>query len=349
MASVKLREKKIVNGISLYLDIYNEGKRSYEFLHKIMKNESTEARKQKKEIANTIRSQREIELISKGTSFVPKHRKNIDFLQYYKHYLANYKKRDIRMIRYSMEKFIKFVGKETLPVNELDEKLCEGFIHYLKTNAGLNGETPQNYYARFKKVIREAIRDNVLHENPIENIIFKNSDDSTKLKKQVLTIDELKILKKVTCGNDEIKRAFLFACSSGLGIAELRELKWKNINDNRLKTYRQKTGNEVNIQLSNTAIELLGKRHENESEIFNLNYSDVNISRVLKNWIKKAEIEKNISFYCGRHTYAVNLLKNGANLKTVSDAMGHSNTRHTVKYLNYVDSLKDTATSNLNF
>jgi integrase/recombinase XerD len=70
---------------------------------------------------------------------------------------------------------------------------------------------------------------------------------------------------------------------------------------------------------------------------------------VLKNWIKKAEIEKNISFYCGRHTYAVNLLKNGANLKTVSDAMGHSNTRHTVKYLNYVDSLKDTATSNLNF
>jgi len=30
--SVKLREKKVNNGISLYLDIYNNGKRSYEFL-----------------------------------------------------------------------------------------------------------------------------------------------------------------------------------------------------------------------------------------------------------------------------------------------------------------------------
>lgn len=347
MNSVTLREKKGIRGISYYLDIYIDGKRTYEFLHKV--NKSDKNGKQKKELANSIRSQREIDIMSKGSVFIPKHRRNIDFIAYYRHYLASYKKRDIRMIRYSMEKFIAYVNKESLPGNEVTEKLIEGFIQYLKADAGLKGETPQNYYARFKKVIKSALRENILHTNPIEKLQFKNSDDSTKLKKQVLTLDELKVLKNIQCGNAEIKRAFLFACSTGLGIAELRDLKWNNIQNGRLQTNRLKTGNEVNIQLSGTAIELLGDRGENNSDVFDLNYSDVNISRVLKNWIKKAGIEKKISFYCGRHTYAVNLLKNGANLKTVSDAMGHSNTRHTVKYLNYVDSLKDAATSNLNF
>lgn len=315
MATVKLREKKLKNGISFYLDIYQDGKRSYEFLpQKINKADNTDSRKQKRELANTQRSQRELDLVSQGTAFVPKHRKNIDFLEYYKYYLAKYKKKDVRMIRYSMEKFFGFVDTDTLPANEVTERLCEGFIQHLKTDAGLNGETPQNYYARFKKVIKAAIRDNILHENPVENIIFKNSDDSTKLKKQVLSLDELKVFKTVECGNPEIKKAFLFACSSGLGIAELRELKWNDIQDWRLKTNRQKTGNEVNIQLSDTALELLGTRGENYADVFDLNISDVNISRGLKRWIMKADINKNISFYCGRHSYAVNLLKNGANL-----------------------------------
>ena len=38
---------------------------------------------------------------------------------------------------------------------------------------------------------------------------------------------------------------------------------------------------------------------------------------------------------------------NGANLKSVADAMGHSTTKNTLKYLNHVERLKDEATSNL--
>jgi len=59
--------------------------------------------------------------------------------------------------------------------------------------------------------------------------------------------------------------------------------------------------------------------------------------------MKQAGIHKNISFYCGRHTFATQLLLNGANLKTVADCLGHTSTTHTVKYLNYVDALKTEA------
>ena len=47
------------------------------------------------------------------------------------------------------------------------------------------------------------------------------------------------------------------------------------------------------------------------------------------------------------NTFATQLLLSGANLKTVADCLGHSSTRHTIKYLNYVDELKTEAISSL--
>ena len=150
----------------------------------------------------------------------------------------------------------------------------------------------------------------------------------------------------------EIKRAFLLACYSGLGLAECKVLKWSNIINERLIISREKTGTEINLALSKTALGFIGKRHELDSLIFDLKHngkfiSEVSINKTLNNWLKKAEIDKKISFYCGRHTFATRLLIKGANLKTVSDALAHKTTANTIKYLNYVNSLKDEATSNL--
>ncbi|MCR8667410.1 tyrosine-type recombinase/integrase [Aestuariibaculum sp. M13] len=87
--------------------------------------------------------------------------------------------------------------------------------------------------------------------------------------------------------------------------------------------------------------------------IFNLvnekgnSISDNGVNKCLKNWVQRAKIDKHITFYCARHTFATQLLLYGANLKTVADALGHADTRNTIKYLNYIDSLKDDAVDNL--
>lgn len=47
------------------------------------------------------------------------------------------------------------------------------------------------------------------------------------------------------------------------------------------------------------------------------------------------------------HSFAVNLLSNGANIKTVADLMGHSSITMTEKYLHVVDSLKQDAIHSL--
>ena len=54
-----------------------------------------------------------------------------------------------------------------------------------------------------------------------------------------------------------------------------------------------------------------------------------------------------ITFHCGRHSFAVNILNNGANIKTVASLLGHSSIQHTEKYTRAVDSLKQAAINSL--
>ena len=63
--------------------------------------------------------------------------------------------------------------------------------------------------------------------------------------------------------------------------------------------------------------------------------------------IKRAGINKHISWHCARHSFAVNILNNGANIKTVASLLGHSGLKHTEKYTRAVDKLKSEAINSL--
>ena len=347
---VKLNERILAKGVKrYYLVIWNNGIRSYEWLHTVEKGDD---KKQKKALAETIRAQRSLEIESEGTNFVPKHKKKITITQYFANYTNNYKQKDLRTIEGALNKFQEYLQKPKLAISSLNQLHIEKFKYYLLHDAGLNGETPYSYWRRFKKVLIHAEKKSYIKESVYKNVRWdsKNKKAESTLTKQVLTEDEITLLKEIRCGNAEVKRAFLFACYTGLGYAEFKKLTWKNIVNEKLIIDRAKTNSEINIKLSNSALQLLGERKT--GLIFNLKregkfLSDTAINKNLRNWIGKAKIEKDITFYCGRHTFAVRLLMNKANLKTVSDALGHKTSAHTIKYLNHVNSLKDDATFNL--
>ena len=343
--SVKLRWKEKKNGgKSAYLDIYENGERSYEFL-KIHIEKNDPDRKEKKKLAEDICAKRQLEITSEGHGFIPMHKKQIDFLKFYQNFLDNYKGKDHRIVRYSLEKLKLMWKKDRLPAQQVTPKFCQQYADFLKdpTN-GLNGETPYNYWTKFKRVVKEAVKNGVFFKNPTEGIVVKRI--TGQLKKHILTQEELSSLAKTHCGNAEVKRAFLFACYTGLGVAEIRKLQWLRIVNGKLIIYREKTKEQIINDLHPVAQKLLGPPEAPNDLIFSLP-SDPAIGKMLKKWVTDAGIEKHISFYCGRNTFATLLLMNGANLKTVADCLGHSSTRHTLKYLNYVDGLKAEAIRNL--
>ncbi len=346
--AVLLRSRALKSGSkSFYLDIHHNGERWREFL-KIQSSSRDESKIEKKRLAERIRANRELELLSDETGHVPSHQKKLDFFLFAESYLKEYPCKDGRMIASAIKKFKSTINTSTLKISDITPKHMETFKNYLIHKSGLTGETPHNYFTRFKKVLKAAKVEGYIKVLPSEDIRFSNPNKDDTLKKQVLDKEELQLLANTKCGNPDVKRAFLFACYTSLGFAEIKDLKWANINKGRLITHRNKTGELINNRLNPTAISILGEPKRKEDYVFHLQRFSANgVNKTVKNWVTRASIDKHITFYCARHTFACLLLLSGANLKTVADAMGHCSTKSTLKYLNFVNKLQDEAIDNL--
>lgn len=348
--SVSLRWKKTGKGQRAYLDIYpgkNKGKRKAKFLDIVLlPTDSVIDKDEKKRQAEAYRAKLQLELLSSDTGILPEHRKQVELLLFMDSVVREYKRRDVRKLHGLKQHLKLFMEDEKLQLRSVDEKFCSDFLDFLIHHSDLSRETAHNYWTKFKYVLSRAKQLNLISDNKASSIKFKRSDkERFKLVKQILTKDELKVLTETYCGNQEVKDAFLFACLTGLGAAEIRDLKRENIDNGTLKIKRKKNGEIIENLLPKMALEIVNNRIDIEP-IFKLP-SDTAINKLLSNWVKKAKIEKHITFYCARHTFAVLLLKTGSNLKTVAEAMGHSSTQHTIKYLKYIDDLKEEALKKL--
>lgn len=352
--SVRLRYKTLKDGgKSYYLDIYHNGERSYNFLgikiiNKGPNKDTPNQKNEKKRVAESLAAQKEIELISKGAQYTPIHVKNMNFFDFGTSFLDNYTRRDHRIVSAALNKFKAFIGNDRLKVVDISPDVMERFKEYLLQDPALSGETPHNYFTRFKKILRSAKIKGLITEMPTNEIRFSNPNKDDTLHKQILEMEELRVLSKTHCGNEEVKKAFLFCCYTGLGLAEIRILKWSHVKNGRLVIPRNKTKVKIDNQLNTAALRLIGTPGEPSEKVFAINgISDTAVNKNLKNWLKRAEIDKKITFYCARHSFACLLLMNGANLKSVADAMAHKSTKTTLKYLNHVERLKDEAINNI--
>ena len=80
--------------------------------------------------------------------------------------------------------------------------------------------------------------------------------------------------------------------------------------------------------------------------IFNLP-SHTMCLKALKHWTTRAGIEKHITWHCGRHSFATQILNNGANVKVVATLLGHSGLRYIEKYTRALDEAKVHAVDSL--
>ena len=354
--AVYLRKKSISGGRkSYYLDIWHGEKRRYEFLKlyqvKARTQEEKEQNQKVKELAESIRAKREIELTSSDYDIIPKFKRNTDFLAYFEHFYTNYQNKDERLVKGAFTHFSIFIQERDLkylPVKNLDEQICRDFKAYLEDH--LNGETIANYFKKFRTVIQKAVREKLIKEDITKEIHIIKSEG---LKKAILTFEEIQKLAKAQCGNDQVKRAFLFSCNTGLRFCDVNELRWKDVDLKKAQIsyiqaktrHTSKTANHT-LDLNPTALNMIGSKGKPDEKIFTLP-SHTGCLQSLKTWAKNAKIEKHITWHCARHSIAVNLLDTGTDVKTVAGILGHSGLAHVDKYLRVIDERKKQAVNRL--
>lgn len=350
--SVQLRKRKNADGTtSLYLDIYHNGERQYEFLKECKQIKPVtpidrQSNSDKQKLAKEIANKRAMDLQSSDYDMTPSFKTKIDFLEYYQQYIDKYSKKDVRVMinsKMKFEAFIKDEGYKSITTKQITESLVNDFKEYLEST--MNGESPSTYFSRFKKVVRQATRDKVFTANPASDVTIKKKES---VKKDVLTFEEIQKLLDTPLTSKEVKRAFLICCYTGMRYVDAISLKWKNIDlqNNRLSFVQSKTSNKVELQIHPTVLLLLGIPKGKDEQVFNLP-SHTACLKNLRTWTKKAGINKHITWHCCRHSFATNLIFFGADVNTASSLLGHTSLRYTSLYTRVVESMKQSAIGNL--
>ena len=339
-------------------------------------------RKQNKEtleMAKRIRFERGQELLERTEGYRLKKDKDVNFLTWMWAYYESYTKADKRHIKRAYNCFVDYLidpddrftpkpnwtkeqrekaakekAKRThglkIKAQQLTKEMITGFTEYLQRR--FKGEGAHTLYARFKKIIKAAVEDDVIRKNPCNGIVIKI--DGNTLKKDVLSIEEIQqlITTHYEGESTDIRRAFIFCLYCGLRWCDVKDLTFANVDySNKRLTFEQaKTKGHSNasgvvIPLNDGLLNLIGKG-ERDTLIFPLP-SHTMCLKALRHWTKRAGIDKHITWHCARHSFAVNILNNGANIKTVANLLGHSGLKHTEKYTRAVDSLKEAAINSL--
>ena len=190
-------------------------------------------------------------------------------------------------------------------------------------------------------VLRYAVRKGMMRSNPVDMY------DTRKIQGPVyrrvyLTADELKALVATDCSNEIYKNLFLFACFVGLRYSDLRTLRWSDVIEEdtqiRIEKMMHKTQHMVYVPLGKIARDYLPERGEPDELVFpDLPNGTTDIDVVISQWASDACIEKKVTFYTSRHTFATLNLTEGADLYVVSQLLGHREIRTTEGYAEIID------------
>ncbi len=369
---VKLREKKLSNGnISLFLDIYRNGKRHKEYLKLYLINATTpferEQNRQTLATAQAIKSKRLIELQNGEYSFTRQFNENTPFLEYYRKMVEERRNNPDSKGNWgnwrSCLRYLEIYCDEKTTFKDVTPEFVLGFKEFLNnvekdthkrtgprrerdTFQGLSQNSKVSYFNKLRACINHAYDERIIPYNPLRGIEgFKEAE----VKRDYLTLEEIRKLAATPCRYPVLKRTFLFSCLTGLRKSDILKLTWGEVQKfgdyMRIVFKQKKTGGQEYLDITPQAEKYLGERGNPDDYVFTgFSYGSWT-SLELQRWSMEAGINKRLTFHCGRHTFAVLMLYLRADIYTLSKLLGHKELATTQIYAKVLDKSKQNAVS----
>lgn len=347
---VTIRFKELANGNkSVYLDIYMNGKRRYQFLKMYIVPETNRAAKVQNQNVMTaalaMKSQLVLDItrgIAAGDFAMPSDLLLVDAVrQYADRSMSDSYRRTIHAIARKIEKF----SSKKILARRADRRYFDAFAQFLLTTMGEN--SVKNYMLILSVIMRRLVKQGVIQKNPMEET---DKIKGTEPSRTYLTITEVK--KIIDCemtGLDEkVRRAFLFSCFCGLRYSDVVNLKWGDLTEENDKVFLDiivvKTKTPLHVPLSDAALRWMPERgrKKDSASVFDLTCNN-SCNYHLKRIAEAAGIRKNLTFHVSRHTFATLSLTAGVDIYTTSKLVGHSSVKTTQIYARIVDKKKEEA------
>jgi site-specific recombinase XerD len=254
-----------------------------------------------------------------------------------------------------LERLVEFAGDIT--VDKITYALVRKWKIWLNRYVNENGDrlapVTQNYHMI---ALRSFLK--YLARRDIDSLAPEKIDlAKTEIKEtSYLTADEVKRLfgavgtKSETDFRDKAILELLF--SGGLRVSELCSLDRDKINLKRREFMVRGKGRKdrpifISPEAAETLRDYLDTRHDHEKPLFiSMSSGDKNrisrltprsIQRIVSKYALAAGITKQVSPHTLRHSFATDLLMNGADLRSVQAMLGHSNISTTQRYTHVTD------------
>jgi integrase/recombinase XerD len=208
----------------------------------------------------------------------------------------------------------------------------KAFFRYLVENGNISDDPSE--VLKSPKVEKTAPR--ILSTVEIEDLLSQDFKDDAKGKRDRAILE------------------LLYA--TGLKASEVISLKLDNIdlsisclrlrkeNNTRLIPYGRKAKDALSAYLLDARNELLCENEDDETVFLNCNglpMSRQGLWKLIKTYVKKAGIRQDITPFSLRHSFAVHLVENGADLDSVQEMMGFTDSNTITKYLSKKQKSKD--------
>ena len=264
-----------------------------------------------------------------------------NFVSNFKEYLSierGLSKNSIFSYVSDVQKLEKFLTKEKKQLQSSSEKDIANFLRE-ESRKKLSSRTRARVVASLRQFYGYLENRKLIEVNPMQAI------EAPKIEKALpdfLTQEEIRKLFEVFREDNVLelrdKTMFEFLYSSGLRISEACSLLMTDVDrENQILTIKGKGGRERLVPYGEVAAKLLVQYLDRaRAEILNQYASDfVFVSkkggalsrksawRLLKRYMKRAGIGRNITPHTLRHSFATHLLQNKADLRAVQELLGH--------------------------
>ena len=238
-------------------------------------------------------------------------------------------------------------GRTSYNITDIDNQFIynlEAYLKYessFKNKVGISHNSVVKYFQCFKTMVEYGIKRNLITTNP-----FLIYDEKLIIKDAVfLTKDELERIEAKEFSSErlnKVKDIFLFSCYTSYAPVDVEKLTKNHLikdNDGSLwiKTNRAKTNVKSNVPVLKPAKRIIDKYFHLDSDKLLPRISNQKINEYLKEIAVICQINKKLTHYVARHTFATTVtLGNGVKIENVSKMMGHTKiatTQHYAKVL----------------
>lgn len=242
--------------------------------------------------------------------------------------------------------FSNYFEGQNKKIFDLTNEDMQEYINHL-ISQGKSNSTISRSTASIKSLYRYLLNKNLVEENIAESVVAPKVDRKEPM---ILTASEIETLleqpdlSELKGQRDKAMLEILYA--TGIRVTELISLKLEDVNLTNGYIKVKKKNSERHIPLGNLSLKCLKEyinkvrplliRTEEEKTLF-INTNGQKMTRqgywkILKQYKEQAKIEKEITPHTIRHSFAVHMLQNGAELKTVQELLGHTDVASTMMY-----------------